>query len=359
MDLKRGRHGGLVVEVEVVRPVLPHPAPSHGARLSLADRTLIHVGLVQRWSLRRIAGQLGVSASTVSREIARNSTPTGYRAEAAETAAAGRRGRPKRSRLDDPVLRQRVVEGLNSHWSPRQVSIRLAAQHGKDGSVSHETIYQALYVQGRGSLREELRIDKALRSGRTHRIPHSKLPPRTGRPWLQGHHISTRPAEAADRAIPGHWEGDLVLGARNQTAIITLVERASRFVLLHRLPDQHDSTTVVDALIAMAATLPAQMQMKSLTWDQGSEMAEHPTFSLATHTQVYFCDPHSPWQRGSNENTNGLIRDFWPKPTDFAQITDAEILHVQNLLNDRPRETLNALTPREKLQQLLTVALTD
>ncbi|WGT47701.1 IS30 family transposase [Tessaracoccus lacteus] len=193
-------------------------------------------------------------------------------------------------------------------------------------------------------------VDKALRSGRRQRIPQSKLPAASTRPWLVGHELSKRPAEVADRALPGHWEGDLVLGERHKTALITLVERTSRFTLIRRLPDDHGSTTVTDQLIEMAASIPAELR-KTLTWDQGSEMAEHARFTMATDTKVFFCDPHSPWQRGSNENTNGLIRDFFPKGTDFATITDDQVAEAQYLLNIRPRQTLDWDTPAERLNQ--------
>ena len=225
--------------------------------------------------------------------------------------------------------------------------------------VSHETIYQALYVQGKGSLRQELEVVKATRTGRTNRKPRSKLPPKAAnRSWIdEKNHITSRPAEVQDRAVPGHWEGDLVIGAKGATALITLAERSTRNVLIYRLPDRHDAPTVTQALIQMVADLPTDLR-RTITWDQGCEMADHLDFTLATDCQLYFCDPHSPWQRGTNENTNGLIRDFFPKGTDFAKITDKEVRDAQDLLNTRPRKTLGFQTPAAKLAELLTVAQT-
>lgn len=331
----------------------------NGSRLDDLARAQIEFLVGQGLTKAEIARRVGVHRSTIGRELARGEVRGRYVARHGSTQAELARRRPRLSKLErDPQLRAEVVARLNLRFSPRQVQQDLVKCFGKQQArnVSHETIYQALYVQGRGTLRDELRVDKALRSGRTRRIPASKLPPRSSRPWLAGHHLSLRPPEAADRAVPGHWEGDLVLGKGHQSALITLVERQSRFVMLHRLPDAHDSTTVVDALIEMAAQIPAALR-KTLTWDQGSEMAQHARFTLATDVQVFFCDPHSPWQRGSNENTNGLIRDFYPKGTDFHDITDDDIAHTQHLLNIRPRATLDWATPAEYLNQQL-VALT-
>ena len=204
--------------------------------------------------------------------------------------------------------------------------------------MSHETIYQALYVQGKGALRHELSVEKALRSGRRTRKPVSKLPARGARSWIGEHnHISMRPAEADGRAVPGHWEGDLVIGRGGRSALVTLVERTSRFCLIARL-DKHDSATVTDKLIELITTLPDTLK-RSLAWDQGCEMAQSARVSIATGIEIYFCDPHSPWQRGSNENLNGLIRDFYPKSTDFTTISAEDISHTQDLLNTRPRKT--------------------
>ncbi len=358
--LAKGRHGGMIGAF-VPRPVdHPAPAPSHGARLDLADRTLIHVGRAQGWSMRRIASEIGVAASTVSREIARGSTAVGYKASTAQDRADRLKARPTPRRLDtDPLLRARVLEGLNTGWSPEQISGRLARDHGKEASVSHETIYQALYVQGAGALRHELEAATVLRSGRTARRPRSKLPARSRKPWIGGHEITSRPPEAADRAVPGHWEGDLIIGAGGANALISLVERRSRGTLLARLPLHHQALTVAGVLAQMVAGLPDQVLVETLTWDQGVEMAEHARFTVATDVEVFFADPHSPWQRPTNENTNGLVRWYFPKGTDFSQVSDAEVARVQDLLNDRPRKVLGWATPREILAQQFTVALTD
>ena len=226
--------------------------------------------------------------------------------------------------------------------------------------ISHEQIYQALYVQGAGSLRQQLKVDKALRSGRTRRLPRSPLaglPRRSNRSWIEGARISARPPEADDRAVPGHWEGDLVIGAGGRSALITLVERTSRFVLITRLADNHRTRTVTDALQTMVDSLPRAVY-STITWDQGAEMADHAAFTLATDIKVYFADPHSPWQRPTNENTNGLIREYFPKGTDFNNVTDAQVRAVQDQLNRRPREVLNGQTPTEILDTIINGATT-
>lgn len=311
--------------------------------------------------MRAIARVLGVAASTVSREIARGMRRGHYDPGWAQSQADRARRRARKVKLAAGTeLRELVVAGLNQRHSPQQVARRLRTDFpGRDDlRVSPETIYQALYIQGRGTLRHELTVVKALRSGRTSRLPRSKLPARTtGKPWLVDAHISQRPPEANDRAVPGHWEGDLVVGPYGRSALITLVERSSRFCLVSRLPGRHDADTVAERLSAMIGELPDQLR-RSLTWDQGSEMAQHARFTIATNCPVFFCDPHSPWQRGSNENLNGLIRDFYPKGTNFAQISDTDITQMQHLLNTRPRMTLDWRTPAEKLDQQITVALT-
>ena len=339
-------------------------ATGHGRRLSLADRALIQTGLAQGFSVRRIAGLVGVAPSTVSREITRSSWlhrgRWQYEAGVSHQVAAQRRARPKRRKLDQhPGLRAVVVQQLNTRFSPQQVAGRLPQLFPgrEDMRVSAETIYQALYVQGKGALRQELLVAKALRSGRTGRVPQSKLPRRSSRPWLEGARLSARPATVNDRAVPGHWEGDLVVGPGN-SGIITLVERSTRFALLGRLPGMRDSGTVITRLTQMVQQLPTAL-FTTLTWDQGTEMAEHARFTIASGCEVYFCDPHSPWQRGSNENLNGLIRDFYPKGTNFNTITDQDLAETQHLLNIRPRKTLNYATPAEKLNQYIHgVALT-
>ena len=335
-----------------------------GRRVSDAERVLIAQGRARGESAAAIARQLGRCRQTVSREIARNTGPDGvYRAPAASAAAQERLARPKVRRLEaDPVLRARVVALLEDGASPRQVSARLRWVWPDDESmrISHEQIYQALYVQGAGSLRQQLRVDKALRSGRTRRLPRSPLAGlarRSNRPWIEGAQISVRPPQAADRAVPGHWEGDLVIGAGGRSALITLVERTSRFVLIHRLGGAHDSQTVTTALQTMVADLPRAVRA-SITWDQGSEMAQHAAFTAATSIPVYFADPHSPWQRPTNENTNRLIRDYLPKGTSFTTITDTQVQAIQDRLNRRPRIVLNGQTPTEKLNDIINGANT-
>jgi IS30 family transposase len=286
-----------------------------------------------------------------------------YSARVAQRGTRPGRARPQPRKLDRPehaALRAAVLEGLRQHWSPQQIQGELALRYPQDESmqISHETIYQALYVQGRGSLRAELAREKVLRSGRTSRVPASKLAARSrGKSWVGDATITARPAEVSDRAVPGHWEGDLILGAGNRTAAITLVERATRYTMIARLPARHDATTVTDRLIEMVTALPAHL-VKTLTWDQGAELAEHARFTVAADCKVYFCDPHSPWQRGTNENTNGLIREFFPKGTDFTTVPDAEITRVEQLLNTRPRATLGFHTPAVRLNELLNVAQT-
>lgn len=336
------------------------PVVEESGRLVLAERVVIGLRLGDGWSLRAIARALGVAPSTVSREVARGCHHGRYDPGWSQRRAERCRRRPRPGKLvAGSELRRRVVAGLDQRHSPQQVACRLRRDFPgrEDLSVSHETIYQALYVQGRGTLREELKTAKAVRSGRTVRRPRSLLLVRTGKPWLDGAHLSQRPAEAADRAVPGHWEGDLVIGRNGRSALITLVERTSRFCLIGLLPELRTSPLVVAQLTTMIAALPGEL-FRSLTWDQGSEMAHHRRFTVATDCPVFFCDPHSPWQRGSNENLNGLIRDFYPKGTDFAELTDEKIADMQHLLNTRPRMTLEWQTPAERIQQLLTVALT-
>jgi IS30 family transposase len=306
-------------------------------------------------SIRKIAEALGRAPSTVSRELARNGDTDGeYRPFAAHRAAAGRRPRPKTSKLAvDSPLRDYVAEKLALRWSPEQICHALVAEFpdGPEMRVSHETIYQALYLQARGGLRRE--VATALRTGRARRRPHRDPQARTSRfvdPMIM---ISERPAEVGDRAVPGHWEGDLIIGADGGSAIGTLVERATRYVMLVHLPDGRGAEQVRDGLVATMATLPAHLR-GSLTWDQGAEMAAHVSFSLATDMPVYFCNPASPWQRGSNENTNGLLRQYFPKGTDLSDHGPEELEHVAQQLNGRPRKTLGWKTPAERLRQLLS-----
>ena len=255
--------------------------------------------------------------------------------------------------MDGP-LREFVQDGLRRRWSPEQVCHALIQDHPGDLEmrVSPETIYQALYLQARGGLRQE--VATALRTGRTRRKPHRDPAQRTARfvdPMVM---IAERPAEVEDRAVPGHWEGDLIVGSASQSAIATLVERSTRYVMLVHLPGGHSAEEVRDGLVATMSTLPAHLR-GSLTWDQGTEMAAHRSFSIATDMPVYFCDPHSPWQRGSNENTNGLLRQYFPKGTDLSVHGPEDLEHVAQELNGRPRKTLDWDTPAERLRDLLLI----
>lgn len=357
MPSNKGFHGG------IVQPSERSSGGGSGSyrRLTLADRAFIEQALAapQPWSMRQIAAHLGFTVSTISREVVRHRVPFDgeyrYSAEVADYQArmAWQADGPKK--LDHPALRAQVVGLLNEGWSPDAIAGRLKLDFPDrpEMHVSHETIYQALYVQGKGGLRHELTVEKALRSGRTTRKPQSRLPRRSSRPWLEGARLSDRPAQAADRAVPGHWEGDL---GPNNSGIITLVERRSRFGLLGRLPGMRDSETVIDRMIDMVRTLPRAL-FTTVTWDQGTEMAQHVDFTIATDCKVFFCDPHSPWQRGSNEQFNGLLRDFFPKGTDFNLVTDEELARAQHLLNTRARKTLEYWTPSERLREAIGVAL--
>jgi len=322
-----------------------------GRCLSLEERVEVRLGLERGSSLRQVAAGLGRSASTVAREVAANGGRAGYRPVAAHKRAQLAARRPKPTKLGaSPALCARVGADLAKLWSPRQVANRLraeAAQGATLGTVSHETIYKSLYVQGRGELRRELA--RCLRSGRAARRPQGRLEQR-GR--IKGMvMISERPAEAADRAVPGHWEGDLIVGKDGKSHIATLVERSTRYVLLAKVADAK-AATVAAALAERVATLPQHL-WRSLTWDQGREMAAHAAFSVETNVPVYFCDPHSPWQRGSNENTNGLLRQYFPKGTSLRGHSQDDLDTVAISLNGRPRATLEWQTPAERLEPLL------
>ena len=329
------------------------PRPAGGRYLSVAEREEIAVGLAAGESLRSIAARLGRAASTISREVARNSRGRGaYRALAAQGQAQHRAARPKTAKLaGNEELHGLVQARLKQKWSPEQVSTWLRRQFPDrpEMQVSRETIYQSIYVQGRGALRRELA--SCLRTGRALRRPRRKDGERRGKiPGMVM--ISERPAEAEDRAVPGHWEGDLIAGAASKSAIGTLVERSTRFVMLLHLPDGHGAAQVAAAMTGAMGTLPGQLR-RSLTWDQGSEMTNHAQIALATDLQIYFCDPHSPWQRGSNENTNGLLRQYFPKGTDLSVHTREHLEAVAAELNARPRKTLGWKTPAEALDEVL------
>jgi IS30 family transposase len=324
-------------------------------RLSDAEREEISLGLRAGESLRAIARRLERAPSTISRDVAANGGRPRYRAWRAERRAWRLSRRPRTAKLArSPALRQMVERRLAAHWSPQQIAATLRREHPVEREmwVSHETIYQSLFVQGRGALRKELA--RCLRSGRARRRPHGRaLDPAPIRDMVL---ISERPAEVEDRAVPGHWEGDLIIGKGNRSAIGTLVERQTRFVLLVALPEGRSAELVRAALAEQILTLPAHLR-RSLTWDRGKEMAEHVRFTIETGVQVYFCDPHSPWQRGSNENTNGLLRQYFPRGTDLSLHDQAHLDAVARELNGRPRQTLGWMKPSEKLAEL--VALTD
>ena len=324
------------------------PAPRHRAArsLSVAEREEISRGLAAGEGVRSLARRLGRAPSTISREIGRNGGALAYRAAAADDAAWARARRPKRCRLaSERRLRQLVERQLRADWSPEQIAVWLRRTFPGEPAmqVSHETIYRALYVQARGALKRSLLAH--LRHGQRHRRPRAAARATRGPGQLiDTISIAERPPSADSRAVPGHWEGDLLVGKRG-TQLATLVERQSRFVLLVRVPAA-DSTTVVDALARRVQRLPAALR-QSLTWDQGKEMAQHRRFTVATDVQVYVCDPHSPWQRGSNENTNGLLRQYYPKGADLSAVTQRQLDAVALKLNTRPRQTLDWRTPAE------------
>ena len=326
-------------------------------RLSLVDREEISRGLTRGDSVRSISTALGRAPSTIAREVRANGGRAGYRAWHAERMAAERARRPKPAKLTTNRALRRTVEGwLARRWSPRQIAARLRHDHPAEPEmwVSHETIYQSLFVQGRGALRAELA--RSLRTGRAQRRPRGRGQA-VGRGQIPNMVLlSERPAEIEDRAVPGHWEGDLVLGRGTRSAIATLVERQTRFLVLVGLPGGHTAEVVHDALAEHILTLPSQLR-RSLTWDRGKEMAEHVRFTVDTGVQVYFCDPHSPWQRGTNENTNGLLRQYFPKGTDLSVVSQEQLDAVAAELNDRPRQTLGWLKPSEAFAEV--VATTD
>jgi IS30 family transposase len=327
------------------------PGPVSGRYLSLADREEIAVGLARGESYREIGARIGRPASTVCREVERNGPRERYRALRAQALAEQRARRPKEAKLAvSGELRGWVQRRLEMKWSPEQISVALRREFAgrPEMQVSHETIYQAIYVQGRGALRRELAA--CLRTGRALRRPRRKGEERRGRiPGMVN--ISERPAEAADRAVPGHWEGDLIIGT-GHSAIGTLVERSTRFVLLLHLPRGHDAAAVAAAMTGAMGTLPAQLR-RSLAWDQGSEMAMHAQIAVDTGLEIYFCDPHSPWQRGSNENTNGLLRQYFPKGTSLRVHSREHLEEVAAELNSRPRKTLGWRTPAQALDEFL------
>lgn len=337
-----------------VKPTLTKPGLRVRRQLTLQDRETI--GLMRAGGSRPcdIARALGRDPGIISRELARNSTKTGgYRPLQAQKTAEDRARRPKVAKLAQPgPVREFVIASLREDWSPRQIANVLAVDHPNDPErrVCAETIYQSIYVQSRGALKRELAAH--LRRGRTQRKPQNRPEERRGK--LAGTiSISQRPAEAEARAVPGHWEGDLIMGAGNASAIGTLVERSTRFVLLIHLPGRHGAQEFHDAIVPTLNTLPDQLK-QSLTWDNGKEMAMHRQIATATDMKIFFADPRSPWQRGSNENTNGLLRQYFPKSVSLRRYTPADLAEATRRLNTRPRETLGWRTPAQALNQLLS-----
>jgi len=328
------------------------PAPKARSRLALTptEREEISRGIAAGHSIRTIASQLGRAPSTISREINRNGGWRWYRASKADEAAWQRAHRPKTCKLaTNPALARIVASKLQLQWAPWQIAgwLKRTYPDNENYQVSHETIYKTLYIQARGALRKELikhlRRTRAMRRSRH----HTQKTPDHGR-IVGAVSISERPPEVEDRAVPGHWEGDLICGSNN-SQIATLVERHTRYVMLVRVPSK-DTKTVINALIKQAHKLPRELY-KSLTWDRGSEMANHKRFSLATDIDVYFCDPQQPWQRGSNENTNGLLRQYFPKGMDLSNVHQNRLNAVARRLNERPRETLQFYSPAEKFYE--------
>jgi len=330
--------------------IRPRPRRRSRLALTLAEREEISRGMVAGRSLRAIAASLGRAPSTVSREIKRNEGRRRYRASRADQAARDRARRPKTCKLvENRALARIVARKLKGLWSPEQIAGWLKYTYPDDENlqVSHETIYKSLFIQARGALKKELlqhlRRTRMMRRGRSHTqktATHGRI---TGTVSIR-----ERPAAVEDRAVPGHWEGDLIIGSNN-SQIATLVERHTRYVMLVRVPSK-DTKTVIDALIKHAHKLPRELY-KSLTWDRGKEMADHQRFSLDTKVKVYFCDPKSPWQRGSNENTNGLLRQYFPKGMDLSNIHQNKLNAVARQLNERPRKTLDFRTPAERFNQ--------
>jgi len=330
--------------------IRPRPRSRSRLSLTLAEREEISRGMVAGQSLRSIAASLGRAPSTVSREISRNGGRRHYRASKADQAAWDRARRAKTCKLvQNRALAGIVAKKLKGLWSPEQIAGWLKYTYPDDENlqVSHETIYRSLFIQARGALKKELlqhlRHTRAMRRGRSHTqktATHGRIKDTVS--------IRERPASVEDRAVPGHWEGDLIIGSNN-SQIATLVERQTRLVMLVRVPSK-DTKTVIDALIKQSHKIPRELY-KSLTWDRGKEMADHKRFSLDTDIKVYFCDPRSPWQRGSNENTNGLLRQYFPKGMDLSNIHQNRLNAVARQLNERPRKTLDFRTPAERFAQ--------
>ncbi|MEQ1772058.1 MAG: IS30 family transposase [Devosia sp.] len=339
-------HSCILAHMSPTGGIRPSPRQRSRTALTLAEREEISRGVVAGRTVRAIAKALTRAPSTISREITRNGGSGRYRAAAADKRAWKKALRPKLCKLaKNSRLRQAVAAKLERNWSPEQIAGWLKHLHPENEArrVSHETIYRSLYVQARGVLKKQL-----VQHLRRHRsIRHSRHATLKGR-LANSISIRERPASADDRAVPGHWEGDLLLGS-NSSQIITLVERHSRYVMLAKIPNR-ETQTVVNALIKQARKLPDELY-KSLTWDNGKELANHQRFTLETDVDIYFCDPHSPWQRGSNENTNGLLRQYFPKGTDLAPHSQAQLNRIARELNERPRKTLDFHTPAERFSE--------
>jgi len=340
------RQAGGVIPLHALHP----PSPRY---LSQSEREQILVGVTRGESIRQIARRIGRAPSTVLRELRRNMSQGNYSPSLARFRAETRARRPKLAKLAaNPGLRELVQAKLEERLSPEQIAAQLRKQFPEDPrmQVSHEAIYQSIYVQGRGALRRELA--NCLRTGRALRRP--QRPQAQRRQRIAGMvSISERPAEVEDRAVPGHWEGDLILGKAGRSAIGTLVERATRFLILLHLPQDHSAAAVQEAMVAATKRLP-DVLWKSLTWDQGSEMSNHLQIQVETGLEIYFCDPGKPWQRGSNENTNGLLRQYFPKGTDLGQHGPDYLEFVSTQMNRRPRKTLGWDTPAERLYRLIS-----
>jgi IS30 family transposase len=351
MTLAHGRRGG------TTEPIDGNGPGGRGHRINLAERVQIMRGLDEGASCAEIGRRIDRHRSVVWKEVSRNRTADGdYHALMAHVQANREAQRPKRFRLANPALCAAIEGWMDDGWSPRLIAQVLAADHPDDKlmQVSHETIYQCLYVQGRGQLRADLH--KRLSTKRAARKTRGQPDGRRG-VYSSGEEfrISDRPAEVADRAVPGHWEGDLILGAGNTSAIGTLVERQTRFTILLHLPVDHTAETVASAMIEAMSELPEHLR-RSITWDRGSEMANWRDIHLELKAPVYFCNPHSPWQRGTNENTNRLLRFWFEKGTDLAGYTKADLKRVQDKLNTRPRPTLDLETPAQRLAALVSQA---
>lgn len=354
VGLQGGSHGGLAGSAP--RRVVGVAGLRAGQRrpLTSEDRSVIAAGLRRGLSYRQIGDLLGRDKSVICRDVARNRGPDGsYWGPVAHRAAHERRRRPKEFKLVQlPGLCRRIEEWMDQGWSPKLIArvLRDDAPHMMMDRVSHETIYQALYVQTRGWLRKDLYRQLSTKRPRRQPRPGAN---RATSPYREAFKISQRPAEVADRAVPGHWEGDLVMGVAGGVAVGTLVERTTRFTILLHLPGRHDADSVAEAMIRQMSHLPEHLR-RSLTWDRGTELARYHKIQLELAMPVYFCDPHSPWQRGSNENTNRLLRHWLTKGTDLSRFTAADLQRIAASLNARPRPTLNMRTPAQALDALLT-----